>query len=295
MRSIARMAALHSALWGYDRPYRMAWYVWPAALAVLIAGWICSDKPAGVASSAAASAKVATLPVTNSIQEQLTKCFSIREPGQAYLCTSVINTGQVRGQQLAQAHLQLGFVQREKDPDRALTEYDAALKVRPYFSDALAGRAWIRMNRGQYEYALPDLNKAIESSPPSTPAAIVRYYRGYAHLKLKNYPQALIDLNEAIRLQPDNADVYFARGETQQALENYDAALRDFDEFAKRAPRDARGQAFRGSVLDAMGRSTEALAAFENAVRLEPGNAYAVSERDRLREQQNEDEKSKPK
>src|SRR5262245_52297477 len=44
MPSIARMAALHSALWGFDRTYRMAWYVWPAALAVLISGWICIDK-----------------------------------------------------------------------------------------------------------------------------------------------------------------------------------------------------------------------------------------------------------
>jgi tetratricopeptide (TPR) repeat protein len=320
MQWTVRMAALHSALWGFDRWYRVSWYVWPAALAFLISGWICIDKPVvvpsaavrlvkpvavpvplakpmGVLSSAAPLTKQAPLPLTSSnptsnsspqssVQQQLTRCLSIREPNQAYLCTDLINTGQLRGQQLVEAYVQSGFVQREKDPGRAMVQYDLALKVQPNSADALAGRAWINMNRGQYEAALPDLNRAIDMSPPAS-AAATRYYRGYALLRLKNYPQALTDLNEAIRLQPDNADYYLARGEVQQALERYDAALADFDEFNRRAPNDARGLIWRGEVLDAMGKPQEALAALERAVSLSPGNDFAVSERDRLRAQQN--------
>jgi tetratricopeptide (TPR) repeat protein len=121
-----------------------------------------------------------------------------------------------------------------------------------------------------------------------TSAGIARYYRGFAFLRLNNYPQALADLNEAQKLQPNSADIYLARGEVEQAQENYDAALRDFDEFSKRAPKDARGPISRGSVLEAMGRSREALTALEDAVALEPGNVHALAERDRLRAQQSE-------
>jgi regulator of sirC expression with transglutaminase-like and TPR domain len=189
---------------------------------------------------------------------------------------------------LAQVYVQLGFVQREKDPDRALTNYDTALKVQPNSADALAGRAWINMNRGQYEAALPDLNRAIDVSSPAAPStAVTRYYRGFAFLKLKDYSKALIDLNEAIKLQADHADYYLARGEVQQALESYDAALSDFDAFSKLAPKDARGLIWRGEVLEAMGKSQQALIALEGAVSLSPDDQFAVSERDRLRAQQN--------
>jgi tetratricopeptide (TPR) repeat protein len=149
------------------------------------------------------------------------------------------------------------------------------------------------MTRRQYDAALADLDKAISLSPPPASAAVARYYRGFAQLKLKNFSQAQDDLNEALRLQPTNADYYLARGEVQQALQNYDAALRDFDEFSKRAPKDAQGLISRGAVLEAMGKPQEALAALESAVKLSPENDYAVSERDRLRGQQNAADPSK--
>jgi tetratricopeptide (TPR) repeat protein len=290
------MAAQHSALWGFDRWYRLWWYIWPAALAVLIIGWICIDKPAGMALSAgsrttpaAQNAKVAMPIPPSPSQAELTKCFfSQIPPGSALAaCTGLIDAGQVKGRQLASVLTQRGFLQRETQPDNAMADYNAALKVQPDFADAFDNRAWIDMTRGNYDAALQDLNKAIDLLP-SASAGIARYYRGYALFKLNSYPQALADLNEAQRLQPDNGDIYLARGDVEQALENYDAALRDFDEFSKRAPKDARGPVSRGSVLEAMSRSPEALTAFESALALEPGNTYAIGERDRLRAEQSE-------
>jgi Tfp pilus assembly protein PilF len=296
MQWTSRLAAQHSALWGFDRWYRLWWYIWPASLALLICGWICIDKPGGGslaggswAKPVGPSVKPATPAPPDWVQGELTKCFANQTlPATALLaCTGLINTGQVRGRQLAAVLTQRGFLQRETKPDSAIADYDAALKVQPSFGEAYDNRAWIYMTRGGYDAALADLNKAIDLLPP-TSAGIARYYRGYAFFKLNNYPQALADLNEAQRLQPNNADIYLARGNVEQAQENYDAALRDYDEFSKRTPKDARGPISRGSVLEAMGRAEEALAALEGAVALEPGNASALAERDRLRAQQSE-------
>jgi tetratricopeptide (TPR) repeat protein len=47
MKSFAgRTAALHAAFWQYDPWYRRAWFVWPQATAILLAGWLIADRVA---------------------------------------------------------------------------------------------------------------------------------------------------------------------------------------------------------------------------------------------------------
>lgn len=299
MHMMARIVALHGALWSSDGWYRWAWYIWPASMALLVAGWICMGAPAGAAVAGGTwakpippktviqTSKTTTTQQSNSAELEVISCLASRPVSSETACTRAIDGGKLAGQRLAAVYTQRGFLQREKQPDNALADYNAALKVQPDFVTALSNRAWIYMTRGQYDAALQDLNKAVEVSAPSTSAAIARYYRGFTFLRLKNYPLALSDLNEALRLQPNNADYYLARGEVQQALESYDAALRDFDEVSKRAPKDPRGLISRGAVLEAMGKPQEALAALDSAVTRAPENESAVFERDRLRAQSN--------
>src|SRR5919201_1787916 len=41
---VGRTAALHIAFWQYDPWYRGAWFVWPQATALLLAGWLLADR-----------------------------------------------------------------------------------------------------------------------------------------------------------------------------------------------------------------------------------------------------------
>jgi tetratricopeptide (TPR) repeat protein len=307
MQWTSRIAAQHSALWGFDRWYRLWWYIWPASLALLISGWICIDKPGGAASSSAPWGR----PVPNAppqpirrsptlanwpekLQNDVVTCFSnaIDVTPLIEACTRLIDSGQAGNQQLVAAYNQRGFYQRLKQPDLALADYNAALNIQADAPVVLTNRAWIYINRNRYDAALEDLNKAINLFPPAA-AARARHYRGFTFFKLKDYPSAMSDLNEAQRLEPNNPDPYLTRGEVEQAQQQYDAALRDFDEFSKRAPRNPRALIDRGSVLEATGRSKEALLAYENALALEPANAQALAARDRLRVQQNSNDQAK--
>jgi TPR repeat protein len=45
MTAIGRAAALHIAFWQYDPLYRRAWFVWPQAIAILLAGWLLVGLP----------------------------------------------------------------------------------------------------------------------------------------------------------------------------------------------------------------------------------------------------------
>jgi TPR repeat protein len=43
---VGQTAALHIAFWQYDPWYRRAWFVWPQAAAILLAGWLLADRGA---------------------------------------------------------------------------------------------------------------------------------------------------------------------------------------------------------------------------------------------------------
>ena len=45
MTAMGRAAALHVAFWQYDPWYRRAWFVWPQAVAILLAGWFLVGLP----------------------------------------------------------------------------------------------------------------------------------------------------------------------------------------------------------------------------------------------------------
>jgi len=307
MTTAARIVAFHGALWNIDPWYRWSWYAWPAAIAVLITGWILVSKPVTTgawgntgswakpivpkaATSTATPIKTMTI---NAVDLEVMSCFANSGTASESACTKLIDGGKISGSRLASVYTQRGFMRRDREPDNAMSDFNAALKIQPDFPSALSDRAWINMTRGDYEAALQDLNKSATPATPWAAAAVAYYYRGFAYLRLKDYAKAVADLNEAIRRQPNNADYYLARGEAEQAQESYDAALRDFEEFGKRAPKDPRGLLARAMIFEATGRPRDALTALEGAVALAPDSDFAKSERDRLRGQVKDDAPAK--
>jgi tetratricopeptide (TPR) repeat protein len=309
MASIARMAALHSALWGFDRYYRMAWYVWPAALGALIAGWICVDKAGPPSSSASASAGNWAQPVASTpnfpvgrspvlanwpekLQNEATTCFSnppnMEAATMATLqpmidaCTRIIESGQVNDVQMVNGYGRRGNLLHVVQPDRALADFESALRIQPNAAGILVERAKVYVTRHESDDAMADLNKAIELYPPAQ-AGVARHYRGLEYLQRKDYEHGMEDLNEALKYMPDNPDLYLSRGEGEMAQKQYDAALRDFDEFSKRAPRRAIGLIRKSAVLEATSRIPEALSVLDTAIAIEPTNQGALTARDKLR------------
>ncbi|WP_027545021.1 tetratricopeptide repeat protein [Bradyrhizobium sp. WSM2254] len=303
MSWVSRLAAVHGAFWIADRWYRIWWYVWPAALALLISGWIYADKPSwgGDARNALQGewAKPVTLatpiPIRNSpilanwpekLQSDVAVCFT-RAPDIHPIidaCSRLIDSGEISNSQRSSAYNQRGFLRRVKEPIRALEDVEAALKLMPNVPYALANRAYIYIGQSKFDAAIQDLNKAIEQFPP-TASGPAHHLRGLAYFKLGDYQKAQTELDEALRLDPNNPDPLMNRGELEQAQKNNDAALRDFDEYSRRVPRDPRGPIGRATVLEATGHPQEALAALDKALIIDPANLRAAALRDRLRAQ----------
>ena len=65
-------------------------------------------------------------------------------------------------------------------------------------------------------------------------------------LKLRRYPAAILDYDEAIRLDPNDALAYYNRGYDKGELRRYAAAIADYDEAIRLDPNDAHAYFNRG-------------------------------------------------
>lgn len=303
MRATAHIAALHSALWSFDRWYRWSWYVWPVAMAILISGWICVDKTPTNSSGSWAKPTTSAPPIPvrrspilanwpDKLQNEVMTCFSnaVDINPLVEACTRMIDSGQLNDGLMATAYGQRGWLQRLSQPDRALADYDTAIKMQANSPVILTNRAWLYLTLRRNDDAMADANKAIELFVPAN-AGFAHYYRGVAYYRQKDYDRAKEDLDEAIKRLPLNPDPYLNRGEVELAQQQYDAALRDFDEHSKRLPRDPRGLIGRADVLDATGRTDEALAALDKAIAIAPNNTRALAAHDKLFAKQRDERK----
>jgi tetratricopeptide (TPR) repeat protein len=132
-------------------------------------------------------------------------------------CTAVINSGKASLEITAQAFVNRGdaYRLRHNDIDRALADYDEAIRTMPDFAPALASRGFVYLfARPQLDRAISDFNAAIGIDPAS---ANVFYYRGVAWSGKSDWDRAIADFNEAIRLRATFSIAYRDRGLAKQA------------------------------------------------------------------------------
>lgn len=304
MNVAARSAALHGALWSLDRGYRLWWYVWPASIALLICGWIYVEKPVSTTPSSArreATASSASAPTASGssvaakpLEKQsvwpeklladarVCRNDALSAGAIIEACTRMIESGLLDERKLVTAYSQRGLHSATTQPDRALADYDAALKIQPDNPSILTDRGWINLEHNRAFAGLADLNKAIGLMEYSA-SARARLYRASAFLMLKDLDKAVSDLDESQRIDPTSRLLYLTRGDVEFAQKHYDAALRDYDEFSRRAPDLGDGLVGRGLILEEIGHRAEALRAIESGLKLDPTNSEAVAARERLR------------
>jgi tetratricopeptide (TPR) repeat protein len=154
-------------------------------------------------------------------------------------CSRAIKSGRYRGRDLARQYMYRGVERSlKKDYDLALADYGEAVRIDKKYSDAFYNRCAVYNLKEDYDRALADCSQAVKFGPsPDTtvPAserrlasdhAISDYYseRGFTYLKKNEYDRAIMDLDNAIRLNPDNGRAlkrrglaYEAKGDTARA------------------------------------------------------------------------------
>ena len=183
--------------------------------------------------------------------------------------------------QSAADHVDRGYRALEKrDLDRALADFNAALKADPKLVAAYRGRSLAYYHQQRFDLALADLDDAVRLDPND---ARLRLERADVYFAKARIEPARSDYDEAVRLAPSDPRArvgrgwfYFLRGQNGLALD-------DIDEALKLNPNDPFTHWFRAAVLESLNKFDQALAELNETLRLASDDAIACTSRALLR------------
>ena len=123
---------------------------------------------------------------------------------------------------------------QQREYKMAKADYERLLKVNPASYNGRLGLATLEQKEGKYEEALGVLNNMIAttgetSQLSSSQYAMLYVARAGVEKDLNHMDMALVDLEEAIRLDSSQPEIYLMRGEIYLAQKKKDLAKRDFE------------------------------------------------------------------
>ena len=162
---------------------------------------------------------------------------------------------------------------QRRELDRALANFDRAIKLQPKYSEAYYSRGNAKSALGSYECAIDDYNKAIEYYKTSI---LFRGYedayinRGNAKSSLGDNQGAIDDYNLALNLNPRSSRAYSNRAHCKNATGDHQGAFDDCEEAIELNPRNAFAYNNRGDAKRELGDPKGAIDDFDRAIDLNP-------------------------
>jgi tetratricopeptide (TPR) repeat protein len=128
----------------------------------------------------------------------------------------------------------------------------------------------------QFEKAIEDFEEAIKLNPNY---ADVYRDRGNAYRRLEQYERAIEDYDKAIELNPEYALAYNHRGSTYHMLKQYEKALEDYNKAIELDPEYALAYRNRGLAFRKLNKLERAIEDYNKAIELNPEYALAYTSR----------------
>lgn len=114
----------------------------------------------------------------------------------------------------------------KSDLDRAMQDYDAAIRIYPSFSPAFVARASVWIIKREHQRALDDQTRAIKIDPRNVLGYVSR---ALTRLDMGDRKAALDDVNTALQIDPDNTEALFRRGDIYRTTDDFARALSDYE------------------------------------------------------------------
>lgn len=149
--------------------------------------------------------------------------------------------------------------------DKAYVDYCNVIDLDDKNQEALRFRAYIYMRRRQYQDARNDYQRLLEAIPGEKTA---RIGMAMANQKLNRHRESLEEFNRLIVDYPKDASLLKARAELEIVMNSLEMALLDLENAAKLDPNDADIYIMCGEIYLAQGKKREAYAVFEKAIEL---------------------------
>jgi len=156
--------------------------------------------------------------------------------------------------------------------------YGGVLSGQEQKADVLVRDGVAKAGRREFKAALVPLDAAVKLAPDNIEA---RRWRGHCRNALGMHAEALVDYDLAIRLQPGFAWSWYARGMAKHHLNRFEAAIADYTQALKLDPNNHRAVEWRGFNKAILGDHLGAYLDFNRAEKLDPKNPWVYFTRGR--------------
>ncbi|MFH0847532.1 MAG: tetratricopeptide repeat protein [Chloroflexota bacterium] len=170
--------------------------------------------------------------------------------------------------------------------DRGISDLSRAIELRPDYPEAFYVRGAAYLSKDQYDAAIADYSKVIESEYKDRPPLYGVYgARGAAYLRKGEYDSAISDFSKTLELEPKYVEAYLNRGIAYMRKGEYNSAISDLNKAVELRvetiskykylwPKYADCYLYRGQAYQALGLKNEAIADFEKVLELANNPAW---------------------
>ena len=172
-----------------------------------------------------------------------------------------------------QYDLGLAYDQREL-PDKALSHFEKALKIKPDYPEALNAIGSVYAKRGQVELARQAFQKALDDPFYKTPDGAA-YNIGRLYEKKDDLDRALTYYQQAVKFNPQYGMAWLRIGRIQEQLNRTDEARHAYGNAVKGAPDLAEAHLRYGIMCYQAGDMEAALSSLSRVGKLVPNTDMA--------------------
>jgi len=160
----------------------------------------------------------------------------------------------------------------QDQPDRAMREFDEAIRLEPEDANAYHKRGLTHAIMGDFKSALSDYDAAIARA--HKPSPYIYSDRGMAYFQMGSQDLAVSDLDTALRLGAHDGETHYRRGlmlYQYKRDEREEEALKELEQAIRLQPEGYADAYFRvGVILMDRGQRDRAIKNYTNAIRLKP-------------------------
>lgn len=159
-----------------------------------------------------------------------------------------------------------GLVQMKLgNPESAEADFVSAIDEDRKNARALRALADVRIKLNKTDFALQNINTAIQIEPDNPEGYVIR---SKAYVKKLDYPRAIDDISKVILLNPDDPQMYYLRGVYYQEFTQHNNAVNDFTKALLLEPDNADALYKRAWSYEQVANYKDAIKDYESLVSL---------------------------
>lgn len=121
------------------------------------------------------------------------------------------------------------------------------------------------LEKKEYTYAVSKFSRVFKSFPTDDEMYKAYLKRAYAKRMLKDFDEAIEDLNQAVNLFPEQKEAYYVRAEYKSILKDWASVAADYSRILKIDETDSEAYYLRGLTHKKLGNTEKACLDFKKA------------------------------